>query len=237
MISSHLTGDEPAYHRRVVITPAQNASSAWVEDDYHHMGVVLRHDGHTITGVDPFMIRVPWTTCPGAVQQLQATFTGVALSDAVRRGEKSINCTHLHDMALLAAAHADDTLPTRYQLIVTDAVDGVRIAEVERDGAPVLWIVERDKLVEEPVAAAGNTLFQLGDWIATLDREGQEAARLLRWGAIVAHGRARPIEEQSDARLMPPSCYTFQDGRKEVAFRVGEIVDFSAKDGQPHKLA
>lgn len=228
-----LSGEQPAYHRHVLITPGADSVSAWVEDDYHHMGVTLSHDGETIVAVSADMVRAPWSTCPGAVEQLAATFTGVRLDEAALRGEKQLNCTHLHDMAVIAAGHARDTTPIRYEIRVTDAVDGIRIADITRDGAPTLRIVERDKLIEEPAEAAGKTLFQLGDWIASLDRPGQEAARLLRWGAIIAHGRAIPMEKQSDATRMPPNCFTFQESRKAKARRVGEVVDFTTASKQP----
>lgn len=223
----------PAFHRHVLITPAADSVSAWVEDDYHHMGVALHHDGETIVRVAADMVRAPWSTCPGAVEQLAATFTGVRLADAAKRGEKQLNCTHLHDMAVIAAGHARDAVPIRYEITVTDSVDAVRIAEITRDGALPLRIVERDGMIEEPAEAAGKTLFQLGDWIASLDRQEQEAARLLRWGAIIAHGRAIPMENQSDATRMAPNCFTFQESRKGKAKRVGEVVDFSTGSRQP----
>lgn len=228
-----VAGHEPAFHRHVLITPGDGWVSAWVEDDYHHMGATLRHDGETIIGVQADMVRAPWSTCPGAVHRLDATFTGARLSEAAARGEKPLNCTHLHDMAVIAAAHARDTEPTRYEIAVSDAVDGVRIGEIKRNGAPVLRIVERANVVEDPPAAAGKNLFQLGEWIASLDEAGREAARLLRWAAIIAHGRAIPMERQSDATRMPSNCFTFQPGRKEKAQRVGLVMDFSTAERQP----
>lgn len=228
-----VAGQEPAFHRHVLITPGDGAVSAWVEDDYHHMGVTLRHDGQTVTGVEADMMRAPWSTCPGAEQQLATTFTGVRLDEVAARGEKPLNCTHLHDMAVIAAAHAWDAAPIRYEIAVSDAVEAVRIAEIARDGVRVLRIVERSNLVEEPVQAAGKNLFQLGEWIASLDEQAREAARLLRWAAIIAHGRAIPMERQSDATRMPPNCFTFQPGRKEKARRVGAIIDFSTTQRQP----
>lgn len=228
-----VAGHLPAYHRHVLVTPGDGWVSAWVEDDYHHMGVTLRHDGETILGVEADMVRAPWSTCPGAVQQLGATFTGVRLDHVAARGEKPANCTHLHDMALLAAAHARDSAPTRYEMTVTDATDGVRIGEITRDGVLMRRLVERDDMIEEPAEARGKTLFQLGEWIASLDEQAREAARLLRWGAIVARGRAIPMDRQSDATRMPPSCFTFQPGRKEKAKRLVAVMDFSTSARRP----
>ena len=229
----HVAGHGPAFHRHVLVTPGDGWVSAWVEDDYHHMGVTLRHDGETVARIEADMVRAPWSTCPGAVQQLGVTFTGVRLDEAAARGDKQANCTHLHDMAVIAAAHARDVAPTRYEITVTDAVDGVRLGEIMRDGVLVLHLVERDKAMEEPAEARGKTLFQLGEWIAALDAQGQEAARLLRWAAIIAHGRAIPMDRQSDATRMPPTCFTFQPGRKEKAKRVGAVMDFSVAHRRP----
>ncbi|MEO6248247.1 MAG: DUF2889 domain-containing protein [Sphingomicrobium sp.] len=217
----------------MLVTSGAREVSAWVEDDYHHMGVTLHHDGTTIARVEAEMLRAPWSTCPGAVEQLRSTFTGAALEAATSRGEKTLNCTHLHDMALLAAAHARDAAPTMFRIVVTDAVDGVRTAELSRDGTPMLRIVERNGVVTQPVEADGKTLFELGEWIASLDKDKRESARLLRWSAIIAHGRAIPMAEQSDARRMPPTCFTFQEGRKESAKRVGAVLDFSLMDRKP----
>ena len=74
-------------------------------------GSTVVHDGRTVRHVEPVMQRVPWTICPGAAAQLQRTFTGVAIADFAARGEKRENCTHLHDLAIWAAAHAFDGEP------------------------------------------------------------------------------------------------------------------------------
>jgi hypothetical protein len=116
---------------------------------------------------------------------------------------------------------------------VTDAVNGVRVGEITRDGLLVLRLVERDRAIDEPAEARGKTLFQLGEWIGSLDEQTQEAARLLRWAAIIAHGRAIPMDRQSDATRMPSTCFTFQPGRKEKAKRVGAVLDFSVSAKRP----
>ena len=223
----------PAFHRHVLVTPGDGWVSAWLEDDYHHLGVTLRHDGETVDRIDAEMVRAPWSTCPGAVQQLTATFAGVRLDEVTARGEKQANCTHLHDMAVIAAVHARDPAPIRYEITVTDAAGGVRLCEITRDSALAQRLVERDNLIEEPVEARGKTLFQLGEWIASLDEQAREAARLLRWAAIIAHGRAIPMDRQSDASRMQSNCFTFQPGRKERAQRVGAVMDFTTSARQP----
>jgi hypothetical protein len=97
-----------------------------VEDDYHLMSVIVHHDGAVATTIESVMRRAPWTTCPGAPAQLAQTFTGVALNAFAARGEKQANCTHLHDLAVLAAGHAFDAAPVVYDMLVSDPVDGKR---------------------------------------------------------------------------------------------------------------
>jgi hypothetical protein len=223
----------PGFRRRFLVTPGPNAVTAAVEDDYHCMAVTLHHDGAVIGAVEPVMDRAPWTTCPGAPAVLRQTFEGVALAEAATRGEKQANCTHLHDLATLAAAHAGDAEATCYDILVSDAVDGLNTAEIHRDGTTMLRFEHRDDVLVSPEGAAGLHLFKLKPWIQTLDPATAEAARLLQWASLIAHGRAIPLERQSDATRMPPNCFTFQPDRAAVAKRVGRIIDFSSGEAAP----
>jgi hypothetical protein len=220
--------DLPGYRRRFRITPGDGWVRSEVEDDYHHMRVTLRHAGGVVTAVEAQMVRAPWTTCPGAEARLVETFTGVPLAEfAARNSDKPTNCTHLHDLATLAAAHADDAEPLVYDVLAEDPVNGRRRLELRRNGAPAMRWLEVDGKLVEPPQAAGLTLLQLRPYIDALDPQRQEEARVLRWGGIVAHGRRIPLENQSDASKMPPTCFTFQPQNKLKAVRVGEIRDFS----------
>lgn len=206
---------------------------AAVEDDYHCMAVTLRHDGTRILAVESAMERAPWSTCPGAPVVLAATFACTLLAEAVQRGAKQANCTHLHDLALLAAAHAADPTALTYDIRVSDPVDGVCHAEIARDGATLLTLAHRDDVLVAPETAAGASLFKLRGWIQSLPASLQEAARLLQWGTILGHGRSLPAEGQYDASRMPPNCYTFQEERKHVAQRIGQVLDFNRGERQP----
>jgi Protein of unknown function (DUF2889) len=221
------------FRRRWKITPGANSISAAVEDDFHCMVVTLGHDGETITAVGADMDRAPWTTCPGAVAVISSTFNGVRLVDAAKRGAKQANCTHLHDLALLAANHALDSAPTRYDAYVTDAVDGRIEAELLRDDESLQQWSLVDDVVIAPAELEGIGLFALKSWIAGLSPNMQEAARLLQWAAIIAHGRAIPMERQSDATRMPPNCFTFQPEMAAKAKRVGKVLDFSGPPREP----
>jgi Protein of unknown function (DUF2889) len=225
--------DGPHFRRRFVATPGPGIVTAAIEDDYHCMALALRHDGATITGVEAVMDRWPWTTCPGATAVIAATFTGVALAEAGARGDKTANCTHLYDLALLAARHALDDSPTVFDAYISEPIGGVAVAKLCRNGAPVLrWTLAAGELVA-PAEIAGTSVFMLRRWIATLAPPEQAAARLLQWATIMANGRSIPMAEQSDATGMSPNCYTFQPARAMVAERVGEVFDFSRARDRP----
>jgi hypothetical protein len=225
--------NRPRFWRRFVVTPALGHVVSEVEDDFHCMRVTIHHDGRVATAVKGEMIRAPWTTCPGAPVQLEKTFTGVALDDYAARGEKQANCTHLHDLATIAAAHAHDKAPLVYDILVGDPVEGRREAELRRNGEALLhWTLEGITVIA-PEEIAGLDLLKLGGWIATLDPTMQEAARVLRWGSLIANGRTIPLAQQSDATRMPPNCYTFQPEMARKARRVGVIRDFSKGTAQP----
>lgn len=217
----------PGFRRRFRVTPSAGSVRAEVEDDYHRMALTLDHDGNVATRLHADLLRAPWTTCPGAPAQVEKTFTGVPLAEFVKRGGKKINCTHLYDLALLAAEHALDRDVLVYDILVSDPVNGRRDVELRRDGVAVMGWKEQDGKITEPAELSGQTVWTLNSWIETLSPEMQEAARVLRWGAVLAHGRAIPIEKQSDASRMPANCFTFQPERAAVAQRIVDIRDFS----------
>lgn len=197
------------------------------------MAVSLQHDGQQITGIACDMDRAPWTTCPGAPLVLERTFLGTALADAARRGEKQANCTHLYDLAVLAAAHAADAAPLVYDIEVSDPAEGLWHAAIARDGAVLVQFSHRDNVLTAPAQLAGTSLFKLRGWIEALPEPKREAARLLQWGTILAHGRVIPMARQSDAAAMPSNCFTFQPQRKGDARRIGRVIDFSAGIAAP----
>lgn len=224
----------PGFRRRFRITPTPGAVCSEVEDDFHCMKVTVRHRDGVTTSVEPVLVRAPWTTCPGAVDRLKQTFSGVPIEVYAQRGEKRENCTHLHDLATLAAAHAFDGEPIVYDILVSDPIEGLRNAEIRcNDRAVLRWTLAEGRIVDPP-ELVGVTLDQLSRWIGSLEPQQQEAARLLRWGTIIANGRIIPLERQSDASRMPTgNCYTFQAERKIHAQRIVAIRDFSRGAAQP----
>jgi hypothetical protein len=225
----------PGFRRRIVVAARPGAVAAMLEDDIHCLAVTLRHAAGRVTRIEPLFARAPWTTCPGAMARLRETFEGQPLHAVTARRDKQANCTHLHDMAVLAAAHAAALGTVQYDILATDPVDGARRLELRRDGALLLAWEERGGVLAAPAAIAGRTLLTLRDWIAGLPAGEREPARLLQWASLVAHGRTMPLEAQSDATAMPPNCYTFQPERAVHAVRNGARRDFS--DGSAVPLA
>ena len=224
-----------AFRRRILIEPAQSRVVAELEDDWHRMVVTVDHDGAVAHAVKGDMKRWPWTTCPGAIAKLAETFNGVALADFGRRGAKSHNCTHLHDLAILAAAHAGDSKPVAYDVTITDPVDGRREARLVRDGILVMDWSLADSTVLAPPDIAGLTLYALNDWITALAPMVQEQARILRWAAIMAFGRGMDIPEGLSATAFPSgSCFTFQPTVAVEGVRRPDVPrDFSANTPPP----
>ena len=198
------------------------------------MAVTLWHDDVTIVKLESDMARVPWNSCPGAADVIARTFVGVALDTAVARGDKRLNCTHLYDLSLLAAAHARDDAPMIYDIAVTDPVAGEVNAEIRRNGHRVLRFVHHADRLIAPREVAGRSLFELRDWIAALpDAADREAARLLQWATIIAHGRMLTLVQHADISRTPASCYTFQQERRHDAVRLETIKDFSQSGTEP----
>lgn len=227
----------PGFRRRFVILPREGEVTAALEDDIHCMAVTLVHDGEQVLSVSAEMDRGPWNSCPGAIAVIMDSFSGVSLSKATHkatdRGDKRQNCTHLYDLAELAAAHALDTAPTHYDVHVSDPESGLVTAELYRNGERELqWQLENDNVIA-PEPLAGSHLVKLRDRFGGLAGLEREAARILQWACLVAHGRTMPWDLQSDATRMPASCYSFQPGRAGSARRIDTRLDFSAGGRKP----
>lgn len=223
-----------AGYRRVLRVEPQAASVlAMLEDDLHCMAVRLRHDGETVLAVEPLTDRAPWNICPGAQAVLVETFAGVPLSEVTARRNKKQNCTHLHDLAVLAAAHARDDGPLEYLIHASDPEEGQRTMEIWRAGRRLHRWIERGGVLASPPEIAGLTLLTLRDWISSLEGEEQEAARLLQWGSLVAHGRSMTREQRRAAVGIQPSCFAFQPERVGSVDFWREPKDFSGEGRMP----
>jgi len=219
----------PAFRRRILIEPSAGCVVAELEDDWHRMVVTLRHEDGVATLVQGEMKRWPWTTCQGAIERLADRFTGLPLASFARQGDKTSHCTHLFDLAIFAAAHAQEAQAIAYDITVSDPVDSRSEASLLRNGQEAMAWSLREGVLIAPEELAGTSLYKLGDWIASLDTRRQEAARILRWASILAFGRAMDIPEGLSATAFGGgTCYTFQPEQAELATRRADVPrDFS----------
>lgn len=228
----------PGYRRRIVIEPVPGSVTAELEDDYHRMVVTLSHEEGVITTISSQMKRSPWTTCEGAMAVLQDTFVGKRLDDASVKRVKSLNCTHLYDLAAFCAAHAGMAERVTYDIFTSDpaGAGGVVFSRLYRNGQRLLdWRLESGKFVE-PDVVAGKGLLEINGWLIDLDVQDSalaEAARILRWASMIAGGRAisMPAGMSGTAFAMGASCHTFQPETAERAKRKpGADLDFSGHE-------
>jgi len=222
-------GEDRIFRRAVVVEASSGRVQALVRDPFHHFTIDLRHDGAAVTSIAAEAIRVPWTTCPGAVAALDAlrgTPIGRAATGTGRGIDAAQHCTHLLDLAKLAIAQAARGGARRYAIAIAPADgSGPLHATIARDGAESLaWVVEGDRIVA-PAAFAGHLLQGRAIWPegAIADADMLEAALILRRALLVQRGAVRLYrldpERATAFPRMAGSCFTFQPDRMADAAR------------------
>ena len=228
-----------SYRRRMRVRADGNVLHADLEDDFHRFALRVEHDGVRVTAVPGAARRYPWTTCPGAIAELDR-LVGLPLtgSHAAVRAHSSprMHCTHLFDLATVAiTCAARGAAGVQYDLEVPDAPDGRRVVRLRRDGPEVLaWHLEEIRIVAPtPEPYAGVALLGgFGPWAEeALDPLEAEAAQVLRRAVFIATGRRFAFEEIGSASAFestPASCHSFNPGVREHANRAhGSLRDFS----------
>jgi hypothetical protein len=226
-MSEPQTPDFRGYRRRVRIEPQPLKASAWLEDDFHHFGVDLIHDGKVVTEVVTHAPRFPWSTCPAAGAHLQARFRGAALASFGAEEDQRQHCTHFYDLAMAAARHALDRKPVVYDISVDEADPAGPLAVLAVDGVPTLkWRMGGAAGDGVP----GGDMAAFAQWTRGLAPELTEAGTMFRRAAPISGGRRIDIESFPTAADVGPKgvCYTFQPERAASSARIiGAIRDFS----------
>lgn len=222
---------EGIYRRRYRLVAGAGCVAAELEDDFHRFRARLDHDGERVLAVHGETLRIPWTTCGGAVEPLDE-LRGLPLSrrfsDALRPIDPARHCTHLLDLVGLAITHAAGNRKRRvYDVAVPDRRQGATRATLHRDGEPLLAWSVRGQEIEGSPPWAGMSLraaaFQ--EWCASQPApEIAEAAWLLWRGCFISLGRKRDFDSfQVATDFMPVSrlsCHTFTPGIAEGAARI-----------------
>ena len=209
----------------------ERTAVGWLEDEFHHFGVTLVHDGVHVRDVRIAAPRPPWTTCAGAVEPLRQLIGRPLVarsSDVASFVDVRLQCTHLFDLASLLVAHAHGRREDlryhgtvrRLDALEPGAPDASRRATLYRNGEAVLWWNLEDERIRAPAPYAGRTIhFGFRAWTEQRPIEEAERALVLRRIAFASNGRRIPIEHLANAAALGqgPVCHTFQPGRREVA--------------------
>jgi len=228
--------------RRLIDIRRENEHTVigWLEDDFHHFGVKIVHEGGRVADISTIASRYPYTTCADAGHPLSKVI-GMPLSlratDIGAWIDMRLQCTHLFDLAGLLVAHAAaGRQRRRYEALVNDreviATDvnqrrtlGAGGAKLLQDGVAVLsWQIDR-QMITGPSEWTGQSL-QTGfrERTEAMDVEAAEHATVLRRTVMIAGGRSAsrgnyPLPRE---RSIPAVCHTFQPDQKEKALWISK---------------
>lgn len=243
--------DNPSYgsgcfRRRIRLRAEGQRVIAELEDHNHGFRIKLDHDNQLVTRIDAETLRIPFSTCPGAVVPLRE-LEGLPVTDdtdaLLAQSNPSANCTHMYDLSLLAIAQAARGPGQRvYDMCISDeqGEDG-GIAEIKVNGETLHRWRCRDWTILEPAELAGKVLFKgFTHWAnATFSGEARRAAFALQKAYFVSSARRYDLnamagEAANDSReFMYGACYTYTSPQIEKALRVPDSVkDFSDTEHQ-----
>lgn len=217
--------------------PDSRTVIGWMEDDFHHFGVTIKHEQGKVQNIHMAAPRHPWTTCPGAATPLQDLIGKPLIARASDVGQlldMRQQCTHVFDLTGLALAHAYHQRPrVRYQVITADRtlepttdylnplLGKTRSVLLKNDEMVMYFDIDNDRIIGPPEIA--NTGLNKGfrQWTETLDIESAEYAFILRRAILVAGGRLVDHDQFEDAAAMnlPALCHTYQPGTRDLAKR------------------
>lgn len=212
-----------------------------LEDCNHAFFLRLRHDGQQVVGLDAEPRRHPFVTCAEAPVPLRGLIGTPLNADTAglrKRIPPGDNCTHLHDMALLALAHvATPGLERLYDIAVCDERDGMTAARIDCDGVKVHDWEIRAHTVTMPQEYSGKPMMRgFYDWVsACFAGMPLEAAVALQRGYFVAQARRidrKPAEEfpASVDKMPDGSCYSYNHNVVARAVRIeGTVWDLTNK--------
>jgi len=222
----------PGLWRRIELLPGPGWIGGALEDDMHRFHLRIDHADGRIAAVAAKAVRHPWSACPGATSFIADQLTGELLTDVAKR-DPFQHCTHLFDLALLMAAHAGDTAPTRFDMYVTDRVETRTTATLFENGAEKLrW------LLDGTVLSDGRDLRQLSKWKLALPPREAEWATLLRRAIFVSGARHYvPPPDGESAALNSHRlgvCFNYQLPQAETSTRTPNWHrDFSTSGREP----
>lgn len=229
------------YRRAIRIRAADGRSDAEIEDDFHHFAVSVFHDGVQVTDVEGRAVRYPWSKCPlaaGALLGLRGLAISTDPTAVYRHVDPLAQCTHMLEIAGLAVTQAArGPGERRWDVSVSDPVDGRVEAELVCDGATAVRWTLRDGAIAEPDARRGQRPAEFrSSALRDLPHEEAEALLILRRAIVLAGSRGWDVDRFPNAGAMGRgrACFVFSPGVAEHALRrYGSVRDFSTG---PHPL-
>lgn len=227
------------FRRRIRLIAAADSVRTALEDGTHSMRLVLRHDGTRIAGFDPEFLRIPVDTCPGAIEPLRkliGTPLATPLRAVLAAHDPRLQCTHLHDLALLAMAHASRRGTRQYDIEVPDEHPGAVWSRVLRDGSEVhRWQTFHGRILAPEPFAGLPMLRGFAAWASerfAADADALEAALILHKGYLVSSSRrydmsskiGQPVQQFT---LMHGACYTYSPEIVGRGIWLSRVRDFT----------
>jgi Protein of unknown function (DUF2889) len=226
----------PGFWRRIMLHPGEGWIAGAIEDDMHHFRLRLEHRDGVIVAAQASAVRHPWTGCGGAPGHIIARLTGERLADVAQRDPME-HCTHLFDLALLMAAHASDSAPTRFDMRVADRIAGRSTATLAVNGEERLHLKLEGTVIAAPARFAGLDLKRVSQWKHDFDAQTAELAVILRRAVFVAGARGytmRPGLEGPQSPLAKHApCFNYRSPVVETTRSLYEAHDFSSGDREP----
>lgn len=229
------------YRRRIRLEQLDGCVHGALEDTNHGFTVTVYHDGERVTAIEANAKRVPYTSCPGALEPIKG-FVGVDIHADLRELNfhmpPSSNCTHLLDLTVMAIRHAASTRPVRqWDITITDmTADTDSVCTVMRDGEEIFRWHARDLQLTHPPELSGKPFYLgFGKWASKyFAPEELEAAFILQKGYFVSLARLFDMEQMAGEPAlaskegMGGACYTYSSPAIEHGVRTsGSVRDFS----------
>lgn len=236
------------FRRRIRLSrTVESATTGFVhgalEDCNHGFQSTVSYRDGVVTGIQPQFMRIPFTTCDGAWQPLQKLIgasTSATPAELLALAPPLSNCTHLHDLTLLAIAHSRRAeMVVQYDVEVTDAVNGVSDLRVWRtvdgDNKQLMhhW-KSKDYMLCWPDELNAKPLFMGFSRWANEHYSGldNEAAFILQKGNLVSIGRMLDVDAMAGSRARDENdrlaCFTYSPENSGNAYRRSKTVrDFT----------
>jgi hypothetical protein len=240
------------FRRRIRLIREGNAHSGNVqgalEDCNHGFRSTVFYVNDKVTDIRPEFMRIPFTTCDGAYKPLQSLVGASAEStpaELLALAPPLSNCTHLHDLTLLAIAHTQRKEKiVQYDVEVTDAIDGFSELRVWRttdhDNKKLMhhWQSSNYKISSPPELKENPLFMGFSRWAnETFSGIDNEAAFVLQKGNLVSIGRMLDVNAMEGSRAKDENdriaCFTYSPENSAHGYRIGRTVrDFTNTEEQ-----